>query len=175
MQKAQSILSSVLLTLSTCLLLNRSRLILAMSIQVSSRDILSRSRSLRNSPLLPKEKRLQLRILASRGSFCHLASSEWSRKAWLTHQPAFFSLSPKSSWVCGRRPCREQPQGIHGWDSTLWPPTKPHSSSVVTGNQEGRTKPSGGGSEWPGPPMGGLFLEGARTAIRAFRQASYGY
>ena len=58
-----------------------------------------------------------------------------------------FKTSPKLFRVWGRRPCREQPQGSHSQDSTLWPPTKTHNSSVVAGNQDSPTKPEGGSGQ----------------------------
>lgn len=67
--KRQSILSSVLYTFPTCLLLNKSSLVLAMSILVPSKDSKSRSGSLSNSPLLPKADGTAVTNLDQQGLF----------------------------------------------------------------------------------------------------------
>lgn len=135
--KRQSILSSVLYTFPTCLLPNESGLVLAMSIQVPSKDSKSRSGSLSNSPLPPKEDAAAVTTRDQQGLFLQFSVFPPSRLEMpvVTKRLYFLSnLSPSFPRYVASGPA-QQPQGTHSQDSALWSPTKTHRSSVVAGNQ----------------------------------------
>lgn len=96
---------------------------LSMSYQAPFKDVKSRFLTQKQAPL-PKEEGAAVTKVGQQGLLCHLASTEWSRKVSLKDR-LFLATFPQAFQRLYSQGCREQPQGIHGQNSSVWAPTKP--------------------------------------------------